>query len=410
MIQKLIAKMLGVWLAILAILVIAGPNNLWAAPAKTLKIGCTLPLNISMGLELKKCLELLVDDLNNSGGLVIKGQPYKVEMIIYDDKYAADGGRAGIERLVYTDKVKFIVNQWGSAPSLAGLPVTEQNKMIVFFAGVSERLSDPQYKYVFYSRHLMVRSHFVYLTKKHPELKTMVVFVPDNETGRFNAKSEGDVAKRFGLTVLPPVFFPRDTVDFTPFATKIKTMNPNMVDYWGSLEGTQLGLQLKAIHQSGWRGIQMQSLIKMDEVLPVAGKAPMEGLYLSWPDNSDLPEPPMPAAKLRKLYEAKYGAWCSTALTWVNSWFQFITAIKKADSIETKDVLAAMNGLVFEGTLGRCQMHKRPDLGNSRYVNVITPSWLGQVRDGKMELVEATSLDTTKKALETMYGHKGQWW
>ena len=70
---------------------------------KTLKVGCTEPFQTAMGIEAKKCLELLVDKFNKAGGLKIKGDSYKIKMTIYDDKYKPDVGRSAVERLVYQD-------------------------------------------------------------------------------------------------------------------------------------------------------------------------------------------------------------------------------------------------------------------------------------------------------------------
>ena len=88
---------------------------------KTLKIGCTLPLGVGLGIEAKKCLDLIIPDFNSKGGLVVGGERYNIEMIIYDDGYKPDKGRAAVERLIYQDKVKFIVGQLASPAIVAGL-------------------------------------------------------------------------------------------------------------------------------------------------------------------------------------------------------------------------------------------------------------------------------------------------
>jgi len=62
-------------------------SNASAAEVKTLKVGCTLPLNVGFGVETKKALEIIVPAFNKAGGFDINGQKYKVDLIIYDDKY-----------------------------------------------------------------------------------------------------------------------------------------------------------------------------------------------------------------------------------------------------------------------------------------------------------------------------------
>jgi ABC-type branched-subunit amino acid transport system substrate-binding protein len=87
-----------------------------AEAAKTLKLGNTVPMKAKEGIQIKKWLELLAERTNKAGGLVVKGERYNIEIISYDDGYSADTGRAAAERLIYQDKVKHIICQWGSAP------------------------------------------------------------------------------------------------------------------------------------------------------------------------------------------------------------------------------------------------------------------------------------------------------
>ena len=75
-----------------------------------------------MGIEAEKSFDVLVDEFNRAGGLTVKGEKYKVEMVIYDDKYRADTGRAAVERLLYEDKVRFIVGSFGERAGGRGTP------------------------------------------------------------------------------------------------------------------------------------------------------------------------------------------------------------------------------------------------------------------------------------------------
>ena len=60
-------------------------SNASAAEVKTLKVGCTLPLNVGFGVETKKALEIIVPAFNKAGGFDINGQKYKVDLIIYTE-------------------------------------------------------------------------------------------------------------------------------------------------------------------------------------------------------------------------------------------------------------------------------------------------------------------------------------
>ena len=50
------------------------------------------------------------------------------------------------------------------------------------------------------------------------------------------------------------------------------------------------------------------------------------------------------ALELCDAYEKKYGVWETDATNWIAGWFIFLTAVKKADSLEVEDLTKAMNG------------------------------------------------------------------
>jgi branched-chain amino acid transport system substrate-binding protein len=101
------------------------------------------------GIQIKKWLELLAERTNKAGGLVVKGERYNIEIISYDDEYSADTGRAAAERLIYQDKVKHIICQWGSAPIVATLQVAEPNKVLQIANGMTEKTMDPKWHYFY---------------------------------------------------------------------------------------------------------------------------------------------------------------------------------------------------------------------------------------------------------------------
>lgn len=375
---------------------------------KILKVGCTEPLNNPLGIEAKKCLEILVEELNKAGGVKIKGETYHIELIVYDDKYRADVARAAVERLVYQDKVKFIVGQLGSAPVVGELPVTEANKILVFAGAVTEKYIEPANRYTLrFTGHSGL--NWVYLSKHYPNVRSMASYTIDDETGHYTQETQTKCAKAFGLKIMDPVFFPRPTVDFAPFATKIKSMNPDLVSTWGSSAGTQLGLQYKALYEAGWRGVKSSSVYKEDEVSAVCPNEAVEGLMILYQDPSKLPRPPAPAIALREAYLKKYGKWDPTGVSWCTPWNAFIAALKKADSVDPEEIKAAMAGLEFVGMDGNMKMIRRPDQGTDRYCDVMKEQHVGIIKGGKIAYGDTVSIEEAKKFIEKVYGFAGKW-
>jgi len=376
---------------------------------KELKVGCTLPLNQAMGIEAKKCLDIVVDQTNSDGGVRIKGETYKIKMIVYDDKYTADGGRAAVEKLVNEDKVKFLVAQLGSAPVLGGLPIAEDNKIPTIAYAVSDKIASTEFKYT-YRQSGISGGNWVYLKKSFPNLKTMVAFTIDDETGRHNARAQTTAGKAYmGIKVLPPVYFPRDTVDFAPFATKIKNLNPDLVSFWGGLPGTQLGLQFKSLYEMGWRGVKTMSVINLGEILSVCPKEAAEGLIFSYGDPTEFAKPTKAALRLKDAYVKKYGKWDYTGATLIDPFLVFVQMLKKADSLDPAAIQAAVAGFQFQGIATKGAFIKRPDLGNDRVCDTMREVTIGVIRDGKATWPGLVTLDEVKAFAEIVYDHQGKW-
>jgi len=215
----------------------------------TLKVGSTLPLNLGMGVETKKMLEVIVPNFNQAGGLTVKGKKVAVDLIIYDDKYSAEAGRAAVERLIYQDKVRYIICQIGSAPIVAGLSIAEQEKVLTLAGCASAKIVSPGNKYTFGTSTTRTSIPPLWLMAKRifPKANTVVFISPDDETGKARAAEEKKVAEANGVKVLDVLYYARDTVDFSTIAAKAKGLSPDVISYPGAVAGTQFGLQMKAM-------------------------------------------------------------------------------------------------------------------------------------------------------------------
>ena len=68
------------------------------AESKILKLGVINPLTgpaAAWGLNTKCTMESLEKFFNDRGGITVKGQNYKIQMISADDKYTVAGGSRG---------------------------------------------------------------------------------------------------------------------------------------------------------------------------------------------------------------------------------------------------------------------------------------------------------------------------
>jgi branched-chain amino acid transport system substrate-binding protein len=395
-------------LAVAAFLIVKGSS---AQSSKTLKIGSVLPLNFGMGVDTKNMLEMLLSKFNEEGGLTVNSQRVAFELIVYDDKWTAEAGRAAVERLVYQDKVKFIISQIASPTIVAGLSITESEKVLSFCSGTTLKIVDPKNRFTFgtSTTRTSLPPLWLMVKKIYPNAKTVVFICPNDEGGRTRATEEKQVAESFGLKVLDTLYYPRTAVDFSSIAVKAKSLNPDLVDYPGADTGTQFGLQIKAVHAAGFRGGQISAINpKMAEVTAVAGNDALEGLVCKMPD-TELPNPPPLAKAVKEDYVKKYGKWSDASIPWIPAWYAFLAAVKKANSLDTEAIadVVATQGLQWQRPDGAATMVRRPDLGNSRYCDSCAEAAYGQVKNGKLEPTGRISLTDVIGACEKVFG--GNW-
>ena len=379
-----------------------------AIAQETIVMGCTLPLEQALGLETKKTFEVIVDDFNKSGGLTIKGKKYFIKLIIYDDKYTPEGGRAAVERLVYSDKVHILMNQLGSGPTVAGLSVSEPEKLMVWASPASDKfLTDKKYTYRIHHYLLKDVAALSYLRSVYPNIKTVVTLGRDDLSGRAMTKSAIESSEIMGFKVIGNVYHPAEERDFSAVATKVRSLNPDLLIHAGNVPGTQYGLIKKSLHQGGFKGIQYGSLApKMDECLAASSMEVMEGLYCEFSDPTEVQKPTPEATKLRKLYESKYGNWDETGSKWVSPWYAWIEAVKKASSMDHKDIQKALAGLEISCPMGTLKVVMRPDLGLDRYADAVHDWSAGQVKSGKVIFIKKMPYSMFIEFAEKKFGKK----
>ena len=387
-------------------LVMAGCAKPGPAPGgKTLKIGSLVSLEFPLGVDCQKQLDALVPAFNKAGGLVIGGERYNIDLILYNSKMDAETGKAAVERLVHQDKVKFIL---GDETADAWIPVTEENKVLVAAISPSPTVLNPDYKYFFQAgpHHTQAPTIWGWLTETHPELKTVGAVFPDRLNGHAEADHLQQLCNTFGQKLVVVEFYPPDTTDFSAIATKVKAANPDI--FTTCAGGTlQDSLAYKALHESGWRGqicayvgISPGAMAKVISLDMVEGMlAPMVA--------PELDSPPPAAQELRDVYSAKYGDWDNDNPTvlFIDAWYCMLAGLEQAQSLDPDKVAAVIgNGMKYESGAGPAMMISRPDVGNPRTIDTLFVSYIGKITGGDAELIRTISLEEGLKYVAEGYG------
>ena len=380
-----------------------------AEPVKILKLGNTVPLSSKEGIQIKKWLELLAERTNNAGGLVVKGERYNVQMVIYDDAYSADTGRAAAERLVYQDGVKHIICQWGSAPIVATLGIAEPNKVLMICDGMTEKTMEPQFHYIYRAPSLFwnagSQSYWIEQFKKDGLSATVVNICPDDVTGRGAAEKLVMMYKNVGVKVVDTLFYKRDTTDYTPFATKIKSLNPGWVDTGPTGGGAPTLLLAKALYDVDYKGGKIFNNMAetWKDIVEKVSPSAIEGAVGLFKDPRQYRKEKW-VLDLCDAYEKKYGVWETDATNWIAGWFILMAAIKKADSLEVEDLVKAMNGLEVDTLDAKRRFVARPDMNNPRTCDAVEEEAAGIIKNGKFQVAKLISIDEDYRDSIKAYG------
>lgn len=231
--------------------------------AKDLVIGINTPLSgpaAPTGLGLLRAIELAADDINAHGGIKAGKETYMVKLITYDSKYDVKEALAAVNKLIYSDKVQYIVTMGGTCV-IAVNPLVNENKILhIGYAYGGKKATNPNFPYTFRSIFEPIHGHTVllpWIAKKY-NLKTIALTSTDDETGLIQADDAETVAKKIGLTITDKVFAPRGTADFTPMLTKILSKNPQAIDF-GSWSGSDGPLICKQAKELGYKGVMIFS-------------------------------------------------------------------------------------------------------------------------------------------------------
>lgn len=334
----------------------AAPQESTSTPAiqtKTLSIGAVTALTgpaATWGREWQRAHELGADEINARGGLKVGDDRYLVKIIAYDHKYVGTEAVAATNKLIFQDGVKYI-SLWGSAPCLAALPITTEQKVLTILSGFAEGIISPAHPYAFRTQYTPVEAGegmYGYVTSNMKQIKTVAMIGPDDDTGKTNLKQSKNLATSMGLNVVAEQYIPRGTTDFYPVISNIMAKNPDMIDT-DAIPPADLALFTKQSREKGYKGtiIQIASL-DVPTLLDVAGKDAAEGL-LSVDINFEGPSATSVQKEFVKRYLDKYGppfgALC--AQYYINI-MTYAAGIENAQSIDPVTISNTLPDISFE--------------------------------------------------------------
>lgn len=342
------------WLVVAAVVVLCLALAFSAAcggkgkPAvEEVKIGFGLPLSGLMGnlvgFPAKLGLELAAEKI---GEFTVAGESYRWKPIIENNQWTGAGGVATATKLIFDDGVK-IMHQAGSDAGAAAQAICEESGVLLDIAGGGIELLGPDKPYTFHTSPTYVvhtPTFFHWLTTAHPEVRTVAIAMSDDDIGHAVADAAIPAAEHFGYQVVTVDYYPPDTVEFYPLATKLVSMNPDLVI--GSVQ------TLKPMKEMGWDGLT--AFIGWSKSFGnFAGWDNVQGflVYQPNPMGEGLPQAVRDfATDFRDQYRAEFtmGAYYAATI------MQVLTeAVKKAGTVDDVDkIIAVLETETFDTMAG----------------------------------------------------------
>jgi branched-chain amino acid transport system substrate-binding protein len=359
------------------------------AEDKTLTIGLLGPLSggaASYGVELMRGAELRVEEINKGGGLKVGADAYRIKLVSYDHKAQAADTATATNKLIFQDKVKYIIGNAVGATCNAAQTITEPNKVMFAFVCWGTNNLAPEKPYSFrsmLSQWELAEPFYRWVKENHPTIKRVAAISPNDTSGKDTNTAVVKALKALGFEVAADEYYERGTKDFYPVLTKILAQKPDMIDVAAAPPG-EAGLILKQAMELGFKGAKGWTAgINPFTIISVAGPEAAEGVWS--PANINVKGDHVSPAvrKFGETYEKRYGE-VPGAIAVANyaAFDVFTQAMQKAGSIDTDRVLAVLTKEQFQTVWGPLALGGKETYGIDR--QFLYPLVISEVRQGKV--------------------------
>jgi branched-chain amino acid transport system substrate-binding protein len=220
--------------ALAATLVLVGASlDTSAQSSATIKIGYAIsrtgPFAPGAQATQEPSYLLWAEQVNAAGGINVKGQRRKVELIGFDDRSDVETIVRTYEKLMVTDKVDLILPPWGSTANFAVAPLANRHGYPVLApTALSMKLVDMKLANFF----SMLPQPYVLMGAAADMLaahgvKTVAVIYMDDVFGLENIAAFEPAVRAKGIEIVEKKSYPLGIKDLSPVLRGIKDKNPD---------------------------------------------------------------------------------------------------------------------------------------------------------------------------------------
>ena len=311
---------------------------------KTLKIGALVCLtgwfssyDIQTG---KNEPQLVVDMINERGGIDIKGQKYKIELVPEDCKSTLDGVTAAATSLA-SKGIRFTIGP-AAFFGRASAPITNRNH-ILDALGYNVLTPDeigPNVPYTFAgfggaAAEFLAGLNFV--KTKFPNIKKVCMVAPAGASNKYlEAFQRAQLAAKGYEIVGDYVVYPDDTSDWSSFAAKINANKAVDAVFWGNAITFHVSGMVKSLREIGYDKwvFEFSGGASADDVVKLIGKESARKLSTGSFMHDSKNNPPELQALIRKS-QAKYGSDIPLSMQTATSMAVLIDMIERAQSLDS---------------------------------------------------------------------------
>lgn len=199
------------------------------------KIGAILSVtgaNAPLGEAEKKALLLLVDNINNGGGV----NGHKVELVLEDDESDTAKAVAAVNKLIQVDDVVAVIGGTGTGTSMGIKPILTAKKVPYISLAAGNVITDTDNKWTFRApaKNALAAEAALNYIDKTMKLKKIAVLYDSNPFGQDGIDTITKVAPKKNMTIVAQEKYETAAADVTAQLTNIKAANPEVVIVWGT--------------------------------------------------------------------------------------------------------------------------------------------------------------------------------